>query len=147
MTPYIAHRRYRGSDMFGRPINIPYGSLIEAVKEDTGTVLYFTTGDNKVPVCYSTSDVAFDYFARNDDGDGLIRGKTTVAIKKRLEFQSADTQETWKQRWDLVWDSPLCQKYRKTNIADHWIWNYDFYNAPLLVLNQIASLVGAKKGK
>ena len=40
--PYIAHRRYKGLDVFNRPVNVPYGSQIEEVITEGGNTLMFT---------------------------------------------------------------------------------------------------------
>lgn len=49
-----------------------------------------------------------------------------------------------KARWDKVWENSLCQRYRRPDHEDHWIWSYDFFNAPICDLQQIAALIGAK---
>ena len=85
---------------------------------------------------------AFNYFSQNDDGNGLERGRLTQAIIKRLDRKEHDP--TYQDRWDKVWSDPVCQKYKRSDFADHWLWNYDFYNAPLLDLQYIAKLVGVK---
>lgn len=147
--PYIAHRRYKGLDVFNRPVNVPYGSQIEEVITEGGNTLMFTDSSGTPHTLgYISSDVVYDHFSRNDDGHGFLRGKLTQNIKAALEFHpKIDTPQTWQTRWDLVWADTLCQKYKKQAIEDHWVWNYEFYNAPILDLQYIASLVGAKKGR
>ena len=72
----------------------------------------------------------------------MERGRLTQAIIKCLELKEYDT--TYQERWDKVWADPVCQKYKRSDFADHWLWNYEFYNAPLFDLQYIAKLVGAK---
>ena len=43
-----------------------------------------------------------------------------------------------------MWADPLCQKYKRPEHEDFWIWNHDFYDAPVEDLRHIAALVGAK---
>ena len=40
----------------------------------------------------------------------------------------------------------LAQKYRRSEHVNYWLWNDDFYNAPIEDLEYIAELVGVKKG-
>ena len=70
------------------------------------------------PVCAVTSQNAYDYFSQDDDG--------------------------YQARWDKVWGDPLCQKYRRPEHEDFWLWNYDFFNAPVVDLYHIARLIGAR---
>ena len=42
----------------------------------------------------------------------------------------------------MVWADPLCQKYKRPEHEDFWIWNHDFYDAPVEDLWHIAALVG-----
>lgn len=126
---YIAHRRARFHGLSGT-VNLPRGTEAEEVG---GYILV----DGKV-ICTSRSQNAYDYFARNDDGKGLLRGKLTTAIKKELERRDAEYQK----RWNKVWDDPLCEKYKRTEHADFWVWNFEFYHAPIFDLRHIARLVG-----
>ena len=50
----------------------------------------------------------------------------------------------YQARWDKVWGDPLCQKYRRPEHEDFWLWNYDFFNAPVVDLYHIARLIGAR---
>ena len=130
---YVAIRRYKKLSQCGN-VNIPYGTECAVVNShitcDKGTI------------CFVASQDAFDYFSQNDDGNGLERGRLTQAIIKCLELKEYDT--TYQERWDKVWADPVCQKYKRSDFADHWLWNYEFYNAPLFDLQYIAKLVGAK---
>lgn len=127
---YIARRRAR-FDSFSGPVNIPWGTPLKA-KE--GYILL----DDK-PICTTTSQNAHDNFAQNDDGRGRERGELVAAILVRLEKRDAQHQA----RWDKVWGDAACQKYRRPEHEDFWIWNHDFYNAPIDDLRHIANLIGA----
>lgn len=50
-------------------------------------------------------------------------------------------QDHQKERWGRVWEDPLCRKYKRPEHEDFWIWNYDFYNAPVEDLRYILKLV------
>lgn len=130
---YITIKRARLVGISG-PVNLPYGTAVQC--EDG--FLYH----DGAWICGDHSQNAYDYFARNDDGNGIERGELTKAIRKALEKRDADYQT----RWDKVWADSLCQKYKRPEHADFWLWNFEYYNAPIPDLRYIAKLVGAKGG-
>ena len=130
---YVVTKRYKKLAQCGN-VNIPYGT--ECIAVNSHIVC------DKVIICFVASQDAFDYFSQNDDGNGLERGRLTQTIIKRLERKEYDI--TYQERWDKVWADPVCQKYKRSDFADHWLWNYEFYNAPLFDLQYISKLVGAK---
>ena len=136
---YITIKRYKRPDRPGRKgVNIPYGEIIE----EQNNRLYY----HNIELCNDHSAVMREYFARNDDGQGLKRGKLSQSIIKTLLARPDETREEHQKRWDVVYDDKLvCPKYRKTaeNSGD-WLWNIEFYNAPIEDLEYIAKLVGAK---
>lgn len=95
------------------------------------------------PVCAVFSSCAHEYFAQDDDGQGLLRGQLVHAIKSTL----AKTDDLHQERWDKIWDDPRCQKYKNEDREDYWLWNHDFYNAEIDDLKYIAKLIGAKEVK
>ena len=134
---YIIHRRFRAAADCGN-VNIPYGTICE---ERDGWLYH---GSRRL--CMATSENAHQFFARNDDGDGLLRGILTQGIQKALTLQKGETPEERDKRWRKVWDDATCRKYKQTEHADYWLWNHDFFNAPIDDLNHIAAIVGARKG-
>lgn len=133
---YIARKRARFRGCDGQEVNIPYGSVLE---ERDGFLLW-----QGKPLCVDTSQNAYDYFSRDDDGNGQERGALVSAILNRLAPGKRDRGGERQGRWDKVWADELCQKYRRQEHEDHWLWGYDFYNAPVEDLRYIAALVGAK---
>lgn len=129
--PYIAARRARFLAI-GGPVNIPYGTAVEAVDG-------FLERDG-LRLCAATSEHAHQYFARNDDGRGLERGKLSAAIVSQLSRRDKDHQA----RWDKVWASRVCKRYRRADHADFWVWSHAFYEAQVEDLREIAALIGAK---
>lgn len=128
---YIAKKRVRIDGIGGR-VNIPYGTAVEAVD---GLIIH-----QGAAVCAVTSGKAHQYFARDDDGKGRDRGALTLAITKRLEKRDNGHQD----RWDLVWEDAICQKYKRADHEDHFLWNHDFFEAPVEDLRHIAALIGAR---
>ena len=94
---------------------------------------------NDLPVCSVTSQNAYDFFTQNDDGMGKERGELLNRITATLMKQTPGHNA----RWGKIWDDPRCQKYKRPEQEDHWIWNHDFYNGPVEDLRYIAALIGA----
>ena len=130
---YITHQRFRKKCLCGS-VNIPALTLCETSEN---IIVY-----NGNPLCFTTSEDAYQYFARNDDGQGLRRGKLTHAIQKKLENRSDPLYQT---RWDAIWNDLICQKYKRTDHSDHWLWNHEFFNASIEDLQYIARLIGVKE--
>ena len=128
---YIVTKRAKFDSISG-PINLPDGTEVE---EKDG-VLYHEGN----PLCFATSQNAYDHFTRNDDGQGTERGKLTQAIIQTLSKRDKDHQA----RWDKVWEDELCQKYKRLEHADYWLWNHEFYNAPIADIHHIAAIINAK---
>lgn len=129
---YVVRRRARFQSLSGQA-NFPYGTKIDA----WGGFLRYEGGR----LCVETSQNAHDYFSQDDDGKGLIRGELVGNILKTL----GDCKDKNRQaKWDRVWDDKLCQQYKRPERDDFWIWNHEFYGAPVEDLRHIARLVGAK---
>ena len=121
--------------MCGTVKKLTKGSVCEA---HDGIIWY-----DKYPLCKVHSQDAYDYFARDDDGCGIRRGQLTQAIRDELAKVDDDHQA----RWDKIWDDTLCRNFRRTEFEDYWLWNDDFYSAPIITLQYIAGLIGIKDGK
>ena len=130
---YIARRRARFDGISGQ-VNIPYVVVLEV----RGGLLCWK-GEQ---LCAPTSQNAYDYFSQDDDGQGRERGALVSAILARL--RPKNKRDNCQARWDKVWEDSLCQRYRRPEHEDHWIWSYDFFNAPVCDLQQIAALIEAK---
>ena len=76
------------------------------------------------PICYTTSQIAHDHFSRNDDGKGMERGRLVQEIQHILSKPG----KTRQKRWDAVWGDGICQKYKRADHEDFWLWNHEFYN-------------------
>ena len=127
---YLCRKRARFDGISGQ-VNIPYGTAL--ICQDG-----FLMHQNK-PLCGITSQNAYDFFSQNDDGMGRERGDLVGRILSKLQKRDA-----WYQaRWNKVWEDSRCQKYKRPEHEDHWIWNFDFYNGPVEDLRHIAGLIGA----
>ncbi|MBO6304490.1 MAG: hypothetical protein J6M62_05345 [Selenomonadaceae bacterium] len=133
---YVTIKRFKRESLKGY-VNIPYGSQLER-KEDG--LLYF---ENE-PVCVASSAASHEHFTRDDDGNGKERGKLTQAILEALEPQNGETREDRDNRWEIIWNDTLAQKYRKQEHQTYWLWNDDFFNAPIEDLKHIGALAKAK---
>ena len=131
---YVVHRRFKDNAICGS-INLP--AMTECECED-GLITY-----NNTAICYATSENAHQFFAVNEDGMGMERGRLTQSIQKALAKRDGSYQE----RWDKVWKDSVCEEYRRKDYEDFWLWGQDFFNADIDVLRYIAKLVGAKEAK
>lgn len=127
---YLCRKRARFDGISGQ-VNIPYGTAL--ICQDG-----FLMHQNK-PLCWITSQNAYDFFSQNDDGMGRERGDLVGRILSRLQKRDSGYQA----RWNKVWEDARCQKYKRPEHEDHWIWNFDFYNGPVEDLRHIAGLIGA----
>lgn len=150
---YIAHRRFRGVDLNRKYVNIPFGFECES----SNGILYY----NGSWLMTERSSNCYQYFARNDDGNGLQRGKLTHEILTMLRPLSYPRKvppqwEVLSQRqinavatkngflrsaWDRIWDDPRLRKFKRIEFADDWIWNHEFYNAEISDLEYIINLI------
>lgn len=125
---YIAHRRFKNVAICGC-VNIPATTECE---EHNGIIYY-----EKKPICLITSENAHTYFAVNEDGEGLRRGTIIHTINTLLRRKD----KCYQDRWDKVWNDELCQKYKRHEHLDHWLWNHEFYNADIGDLEYIENLI------
>lgn len=128
---YVTHRRFKDNAICGQ-VNIPALTVCKKI----GNTIYF---DGK-PICFTTSENSHQYFARNDDGQGIERGKLTQGIQRKL----AKRDSSYQNRWDKIWEDKVCQKYKREEHDDFWLWNHEFFNADIEDLRHIAKLIGVK---
>lgn len=134
---YVAHRRYRGLDAGGKPMNVRYGSEYETIGD------FIATQEGR-GICFTTSETSRQYFARNDDGRGLERGKLTYAIAygKRAVLNedgyyyrlSDDERAILRRRWPH-----FLMEYEDTVL-----FNHAFFNAEPEELREIACALKIK---
>ena len=126
---YICFNRFKQNALCGK-VNIPYGTKLD----ETNNIISHCGN----PICYTTSQNAYDYFARNDDGKGLERGKLTAEIIKLLNNRK---DGKYQDRWDRIWSDLSLLKYKRPEHDDYWLWNFDFFNASIEELNRIKSMI------
>lgn len=156
MKKYIVTKRFKGKSLCGN-VNLAYGTACE---EKNNTIYH-----SGKPLCFATSENAHQYFSRNDDGQGERRGELVREIMGRLKTpetrhkpnpkcplaeyymtdeESAQAQAARKERneaWGRVWGDPAIRKYKRVEFADYWLFNHDFYNAPVEDLEYILKIV------
>lgn len=125
---YIVHTDFIGKAICGE-VNFPAGT---ECTENNGTIYH----DDQA-VCRVSSNNAYKYFARNNDGNGLKRGELIKTIKGTLALEDEHHYE----RWYRVFNDPVCQQFDRDPNGDTWEWNLAFYNASIAALQHIADLV------
>ena len=91
------------------------------------------------PLCRESSFNAHQYFARDDDSNGMERGKLTQNIMAAL--RDVDGGEA---RWAKVWEDETCNRYKRLDQGEYWLWGHNFFTAPIEDLRYIAQLVQAE---
>lgn len=128
---YITTKKFNGRAICGN-ITLPVGTDVHVERN------FILCPDG--PVCTTTSQTAYDYFSQNDDGQGERRGFLTQDIQRRLRKLKPSAQR-YDYIWSKIWKDEICLKYKRQEHADHWLWNYDFYNADIEDLEYIRNLV------
>lgn len=128
---YIVYKRINEKTMLG-DTNIPAMTICEEKNNN----IYI---EGKI-LCLATSEIAHQHLARNNDGNGLRRGKIIQKIQKKLSKRDKDYQK----RWNKIWEDKTCQQYKKIEFKDYWVWNHAFFNASILDLEYIAKLIDIK---
>lgn len=125
---YILYKRFKDIAICGH-VNIP---AMTECEEHAGMIYY-----NNQPLCVISSENAHSHFAVNEDGMGLKRGALVQKITNILK----NKDDNYQVRWDKVWEDELCQKYKRPEHPDHWLWNHEFYNANISDLEYILNLI------
>ena len=119
---YVVHHRFKSRALCGN-VNIPYGTVVE----DRNGVLCH--GDK--PLCVARSQNGKEHFARNDDGNGLERGKITHWIAFEALRTGAKHAE---ERRKLV-----CKEYERflRPECDGIIFTDEFFHADIAELRDM----------
>lgn len=160
---YLCYKRFKGIAITGKEVNIP--AMSEG--DDHNTNIIYVDGKQ---ICITTSQNGIEHFCSNDDGQGEYRGKLIIALTKWLaqpdwhnelehignkkpeQFSEDDItklngimdkrMEEYQAKWDKIWSDDRLKKYKRPEHADMWLWNRDYYNAPIEDLEYIANITG-----
>lgn len=125
---YLARKRARFEGICGH-VNIPYGN-----RPDCSGRFYYVERSTGL---WDTSQNAYDYFTQT-----MMAGERNGAnwfLPFLLLLERRDKR--YQGRWDKVWADARCQQYKRPDHDDHWIWNFEFYNAPVEDLKHIFNLI------
>lgn len=128
---YITHHRFKNISMFGKELNLPYGTLLECRND----ILYY----KDIPVCFASSENAKRYFSRDDDGKGLERGYLTYEIA--FSTRGKGYRFTEKER-NLITEK---YSYWLVKDVDIILFNEDFFNADIPSLSAFAAELKVKR--
>lgn len=136
---YIVHHRCRGISASGRRINIPYGMKFDTIGN------FIATADGEA-ICYPSSEMAHKYFARNDDGLGLERGKLTYAIAYSQRTRYGGGNSKRRQRFTDGEITALQQYWPQFLVPDVSVilFNTAFFHAELPELLELAAQIHVK---
>lgn len=125
---YVCHTRFKEMALCGKVVNIPATSILI---NDNGILTW-----NGMNITYYDSENAHLYFSTNVDGKGMERGKLVKSIVKSMQVSN----KNHKAKREKVYKDPICLKYCRGDVTDAWIWNHNFYNAPIEDLVYINNL-------
>lgn len=91
---------------------------------------------NGKDICVIGSENARRFFAIDEDGMGMIRGRLIQNIQKTLKCHD----DNYHNRWSKVWNDKTCIRYRQKE-HDYWYWNDDFFTTDIDTLRYIFNLV------
>lgn len=128
---YIVHKPFKGLAICG-DITLPVNTILQSKNG------YLYKGNYMI--CTVSCENAKQHFAKNDDGNGLLRGKLSQKIVSILSIKD----ENYQKRWDKIWEDPICKKFKSKDHDDFWVWNNGFYQAHIFDLQYILKLIGGK---
>ena len=124
---YICHNRYKKTGASGKEYLVRFKDEIETVGN------FIAKGAEAV--CAITSDDAFRHFARNDDNNGLERGKLTYKIAYAPRRPNIDNDYRFTETEIEMLRTEYSRFLIKDNVAV--IFNYDFFNADIEELREL----------
>ena len=130
---YIVFRRFKGKTITGETVNLPTLTILH----NNDHIIF----NELKPISTDSSENCYNYFAKNNDDNGLKRGNLTQSIIKKLSRTSFERMDDYNKQWEIIWNDPLCLKYKRKDHDDFWLWNYNFYNAPIWDLEYINKLI------
>ena len=125
---YVVHQDFIGKAICGE-VNLSAGTKCTEID---GTIYYGFRA-----ICRSNSNNACKFFSRDNDGQGMERGKLIRTIKNTLSEHP--------ERWDAVLNDIVCRQFDKNPDGSTWEWNLAFYHASIATLRYIADLVAVKE--
>lgn len=125
---YICHKRYKKTGASGEEYNFPYGTKLRTV----GTFI----ANGPEAVCSVKSEDAYMYWARNDDGQGLMRGMLTHAIAYSHRKPNKDNGFRFTPEEIEILEKEYPHFLRQD--TDTIIFNHEFFNAEVDELKKMA---------
>lgn len=134
---YITHNRFKRLAACGETLNIPYGTELE-------TVGNFIVSPKGKLICCTTSENAKMHFARNDDGQGLERGKLTwaIAYSRRVRTSPNGRQQRFAEAEIKLLEERWAHFLRQD--VEAILFNEDFFAAAVGELQQLADALHIK---
>ncbi len=121
---YINRKRYKKKCLQGE-VNFPFGTQFDCL--ENGMIIY-----NNKPVCYNTSQDAYDYFVRNDDSKGVERGELIEYILDSTKKDRQKDEDKRQKIWNIFWnDTFIINNFKRKDHIETWLWNFNFYNASI----------------
>ena len=127
MINYITHKRYRGKNLSGSQLNLPYGTKL--IEQDN----FIYTLDGKA-ICTVHSEVGQKYFSINEDNLGLERGKLTYEIAFSSKVKNGKGVRFSDEQIEIL-EKYYSRFLRKNQLTI--LFNDDFFKADIKELEEI----------
>ena len=125
---YICHKRFKGIGASGKEYLIRRKEKLQSVGR------FISLGAEAV--CVPSSENAYKYFARNDDGNGLRRGELTYRIAYSPRHPNKDNGFRFTDAEVEMLETEYAHFLRQD--TDTLIFNYGFFNAEIEELEELA---------
>lgn len=126
---YFSRKRCKKKCIQGE-VNIPFGTSLYSKEH----IIYY---DDK-PVCFDTSQDAFDYFVSDEDGNGLQRANLINWILNSTSSDKVRDKNKYDDIWKMIWSNKDYHKFKRPDNDERWIWYKDFYLASIEDLQSLA---------
>lgn len=123
---YVVHHRFKGLGACGKQMNIPYGTVLK-LKDG-----FISTEDGRL-ICTPVSENAHRHFSRDDDGNGLERGRITYAVAFKARNNGRGARFTDREREIL--STKWAQFLRPLDVI---LFNHYFFEAQIDELRKLA---------
>ena len=129
---YMVRKRLKALSRTGEKVNIPYGTMLNCVNG-----LVYWKGSIR---CNDDCQMQKDYLVQANSPDVSARAYLINDILKLLSLPTPDDPKV-KDRWQILWEDPWANEFRRKDFEDFWLWSNKFYDAEEADLRKLYKLI------
>jgi hypothetical protein len=129
---YMVRKRLRALSRTGEKVNIPYGTMLKCVNG----IIYWKDDI----LCNDDCQMQKDYLVQANSPDVSQRAYLINDILKLLSLPTPDNSKV-KKRWEVLWNDPWANEFRRKDFEDFWLWSNKFYDAEEADLRKLCKLI------